>query len=404
MVDGVTKGEVDKVYGVTKGECTNVDGNPSIHVETDKKNYEQGDTVQITGTVGGFDEYTEPVGITVEGPEYTHEENLDTDGSFGFNIKDMQGPAGKYTVTAYYSEDLDASTTFVLEADPSIPLSLTVVTNKNGYEQKETVRITGTVGGFKVYDGQVKITVNDPDDVAKYTGQVGITVNRKDPLTTGGTFEYDIQNIQGKEGKYTVTAYYNDHVARTSFVLAPVLPPPFISVKTDNANYDQGNTVKITGTVGGFGDHSGLVGITVKGPQGNITYNGNPTAATDGTFNYDIEGIQGKEGKYTVTAYYSDLVAHTTFDLAAEPPIPIPPIGSGKIASNETPTSFPSTKISPPLTTGLPAAPSLSPEFLGLIMIIIIGAGATLFHKIKSHHPEIKPPVVTVEIRGGETY
>ena len=158
----VGKGEVGKVDGVTKGECANVDGDPSIHVETDKKNYQQGETVQITGTVGGFDKYIEQVGLTVEGPEYTYNGNLPTDGTFGFNIKDMQGPAGTYTVTAYYGEDLDASTTFVLVAEPPIPLSLSVVTNKNSYQQGETVQITGEVSGLKK-PGQVGLTVEGPE-------------------------------------------------------------------------------------------------------------------------------------------------------------------------------------------------------------------------------------------------
>ena len=74
--------------------------------------------------------------------------------------------------------------------------------------------------------------------------------------------------MQGPAGKYTVTAYYSDYDASTTFVLAPVkLPPPSLTVKTDKNGYEQKDTVLISGTVGGFNEYTGPVGITVKGPH-----------------------------------------------------------------------------------------------------------------------------------------
>ena len=98
------------------------------------------------------------------------------------------------------------------------------------------------------------------------------------------------------------------------------------------------------------------------------------------------------------------LLQHLIF-VAVPPPIPIPPSDSGEIASsNGTTPLSPLTKILPPLSPVLPDAPLFSFELLGLIVIVLTGAGVTVFYKIKSNHPEIKPLVVTVEIRGGEAY
>src|SRR5678815_2893127 len=111
-----------------------------------------------------------------------------------------------------------------------------------------------------------------------------------------------------RDRTYTVTAYYGEDLdASTTFVLeAPI--PLSLSVVTNSKSYQQGEIVRITGEVSGFNEYTGPVGLTVKGPQGNIIYNGNLPTATDGKFGYDIKGIQGPAGTYTVTAYYLSLI------------------------------------------------------------------------------------------------
>lgn len=269
-------------------------------VETDKLNYDPGDTVQISGTIDGVTDST--VNVIVddpeEGPALLDEEVTITDESFSTEFTLADDATGLFVYHVRALHDADTFGTFFAVVDDANPTTLNV---EDSYDAGEQVTIAGTSEGAEE-GGFADISVLDKDenfidgDVIEMTGE---------------TFEFSFTIDSEASGRAYVLvlapACCTEDSAIRVFEIAnegtgggPSLLP---SLETDKKNYEAGDDVAISGTFPGVADDEAK--ISVLDPQGTPVSGAHeePAPVTSGDFSFDFTLAEDPEdGLYRVKA------------------------------------------------------------------------------------------------------
>jgi hypothetical protein len=270
-------------------------------VETDKLNYDPGDTVQISGTIDGAADGT--VNVIVddpeadEGPALLDEEVTITDESFSTEF-DLAGDAtGLFVYHVRAVHDDDTFRTFFGVVDDTNPTTLDV---EDSYDAGEQVTISGTSEGAEE-GGFADISIFDQDDNFIDGDVIEMT---------GETFEFTFTIDSEASGRAYVTvlapACCTEDSAIRVFGIAnegtggPSLLP---SLETDEKSYEAGDDVTISGTFPGVADDEAK--ISILEPQGTPVSGADEESApiTSGDFSFDFTlADDAEDGLYRVKA------------------------------------------------------------------------------------------------------
>lgn len=241
---------------------------PTMTLSTDKPSYIFGDTVTMSGKVSKLQNdvtgYPSPVSLDVAGPEGFHKTftvypNTSLQFSTSMTTSLVTGfPEGNYTVSASYGSIL-ASASFVLSSTPfvppaqSVPVKLSISTDKQSYVPLEPITLNGNVSQVIPYT-PVAYKVFEPNGSLIYQGNLY-------PDTAGHFTTYSpyqghssasgvmINSIAPAYGKYTVSATYTTAKATTSFsIVAQQVQSAPLLISTDKQAYGLGETVHVTGS------------------------------------------------------------------------------------------------------------------------------------------------------------
>ena len=95
-----------------------------------------------------------------------------------------------------------------------------------------------------------------------------------------------------------------------------------VSITTNSGDYVQGDTIAVSGSVSVSSDPTEAYAVTLKvtAPNGNLITIQQTTPSDDGYYSLSINsGAPWKfEGVYTITAYYGDATASTSFSFSTE--------------------------------------------------------------------------------------
>jgi hypothetical protein len=93
-----------------------------------------------------------------------------------------------------------------------------------------------------------------------------------------------------------------------------------VSITTNSGDYVQGDTIAVSGSAGVSSDPLEAYAVTLKvtAPNGNLITIQQATPSDDGYYSLSINsGASWKfEGVYTITAYYGDATASTSFSFS----------------------------------------------------------------------------------------
>ena len=95
-----------------------------------------------------------------------------------------------------------------------------------------------------------------------------------------------------------------------------------VSITTNSGDYVQGDTIAVSGSASISEDPLKAFDVTLKvtAPNGNLVTVQQATPSDDGYYSLSItSGVSWKfEGVYTITAYYGDAIASTSFSFSTE--------------------------------------------------------------------------------------
>jgi len=214
---------------------------------------------------------------------------------------------------------------------------ITVTTDRPSYNDGDIIMISGQVSdilsGYKI-----SIQIFEPDvGSIVYVNQFGVGADKKynHQLTAGGpgwfsAGEYKVVVTYGTLNRVAETTFYFSDTSNTSpkdcgpnqvFQLGQCIDidegQKSFTIKTDQPSYDDGEIIRILGSVGSINESSPNMPITIliTGPTGDIV--GILQAIPDSTGNFSHEIIAGGSmtdaGYYTITAQYGTQKATTTF-------------------------------------------------------------------------------------------
>ena len=317
-----------------------------VAVGTDRASYELGDRIAIRGNVSEEARASIPshsnrgVSIAIEGPSgYERQISVYPDAQLrffaSFRISAVTGASdGAYSVSASYA-GTSASSSFAVGgggagagagagnssgAAPVPPLSIS--TDRGSYELGETVSLEAAAREVVPYAG-LSYSVLGPDGERTDGGILY-------PDATG-RFEAQLflNPVGAAHGNYTVVAAYGDASASIRFaVLADADERGRMAVvRTDKAAYAPGETVAISGSLGGkwsFALDLELRQVEVES-LGRVAVNlvkhdATVRPAGDGSFSYEYRIANGTErlGEYVVRV--SDTGVHAEASFRVEPP------------------------------------------------------------------------------------
>ena len=299
---------------------------PPVSVSTARASYELGERVVIQGNVSedaraSVQPYmNRGVSVSIEGPSgYEQELALYPDGQLRFHAGIRLDPVtgateGRYTVSASYAGH-SALHAFSVggageggagggDAGGNDTQALSIMTDRASYRPGETAVLTATAAEILPLEG-MSYTVHGPDGQRTHSGKL-----YPDP---DGKFETRlfINMIGTAYGTHTLAALYGKEGAAALFEVSRERPSTsrVITLGTDKASYEPGETVTIGGRLNGFWSFSmelevRQVAVESLGP---VTVRLERHAATvrpagDGTFSYDYEITNSTErlGDYVV--------------------------------------------------------------------------------------------------------
>jgi predicted secreted protein with PEFG-CTERM motif len=309
----------DEGYAIFEVEDEDSGSNEPITVTLSKSTYAPGTNVQIEGEVdeeSGEDE----VNIVVLDPD--DEEILDEDVELGsggsyeydFDLND-EAEEGEYTVTVSYNGD-EEEVTFDVSSTTSGGSSssdLTVKLDKASYLAGNSMTITGKVPKT-VSDAVINIDVFNPDGT--FAG-VFTTAEPKSDLSYSATLELK-SDLDADEG-YTVEVNYGSYSGEAEFeITGKSSTSSELTVKTDKTEYENGSTVRVSGTVSSDSLVEGQrIFIIVNKPDGSPYRTDQIQVSSSGTFTYDfpIGGELAPAGEYEVQVTYGDEETTAEFEL-----------------------------------------------------------------------------------------
>ena len=316
--------EDDDTGGGTSGDGdSGEDGD--ITAEISEATYEPGDTVLISGSINNYDTGNQ-LEILVEDPdgdEVDSDDDVsvqsDDDFEFEFDLDD-DAPEGDYDVTLTYDID-ELVLTFEVEdtgTGGGTGGSTTIVTaklNKSSYLAGELVTVTGTVPKI-VEDEVVSVMLYRPD------GTVVLSASQYADPASDKTYSASLRldSDLEVEDEYSIKVAYDNKEVEIEFdITGQSTTGGALTVKTDKATYENGSTVKVTGTVASdlLVPNQDQVLLRFNAPDKNPCRIDPADLASDGSYSYDLVlgGKCGLTGKYEVIAFYNLKDVKTTFDL-----------------------------------------------------------------------------------------
>jgi hypothetical protein len=180
-------------------------------MQTDKLSYRTGETVTITGNVGGIKASSGQQQVQIEvfnsenRPYHSDRVPVSPDGSFrhSFAVQGPLGIAGPYGVIATYGETFSQAQ-FAVEAG-----AISVATDRRLYAPGQVVTVNGTAAASS---GEIAIVVSGPggDELVRDTAEV-----------RGGAFTYLLSSDHlSATGNYKIAASSEGQSAETQFTVA----------------------------------------------------------------------------------------------------------------------------------------------------------------------------------------
>lgn len=319
-----------------------------VSVGTDRAAYELGDRIAIRGNVSEDARASVPthanrgVSIAIEGPSgYERQMSVYPDSQLRFfasvRLSAVTGASdGAYAVTASYAGS-SASSSFEVGAggdaagagagDADAPgadgpaPALSLSTDRGAYRPGETAVLTAAARDIVPFEG-LSYEVLGPSGARTDGGRLY--------PDAGGRFEARlfINPVGAEEGNHTVVATYGEATAIAAFAVSGDGEGPRRNavVRTDRAVYAPGETVSITGSLGGtwsFALDLELRQVEVES-LGRVAVNLAKHTATvrpagDGTFSHEYRIANGTErlGEYVVRV--SDTGVHAEASFRVEP-------------------------------------------------------------------------------------
>jgi len=301
-----------------------------ITASLSKTTYKPGDTVTVTGDVGGvepgddvFIEVKDPDGATI----FDDDKAPESDGAFEFEF-DLEDDAetGEYTITIYYiQEDNDKVLEFTVSTSTSGGGSgsggtsgssggLTAKLNKGEYLAGETLTVTGVVPTIEK-DEPVSISILGPDGL--FSGSAAYPIPDSDK-----SYSASLRlkaSLEEEDDYRAVISYGNKEVTLYFDITGVSTDAGPLTVKTDRTTYSKGSTVRISGQISeGFVEGQKLI-IQAENPDGDVYRYDLVSPSTDGSYSYSMAlgGDLEINGKWTVTAYYGEEDVETTFQLGS---------------------------------------------------------------------------------------
>ena len=345
--------------------------NPPVAVGTDRASYELGDRITIRGNVSEEARASVPshsnrgVSIAIEGPSgYERQISVYPDAQLRFfasvRLSAVTGASdGPYTVTASYAGSSASSSFAVGDAggaagqgsagagsDSAAPPPLSISTDRASYRPGETVVVTAAAREVVPYEG-LSYKVLGPDGERTDGGLVY--------PDAAGRFEARLflNPVGAAYGNHTVAASYGEASASSRFVVARDADSAGRQavVRTDKSSYAPGETVAISGSLGGkwsFALDLELRQVEVES-LGRVAVNlvkhdATVRPAGDGSFSYEYRIANGTErvGEYVVRVSDTGVRAEASFRV--EPPMAAGPGAAregGGDAADAAPSSSP---------------------------------------------------------------
>ena len=290
--------------------------NEDIAVETDDLNYDQGDSVVITGTVQDYDpdDDDDTVKVRVYDPTGSQIDSqtvdVDDDGDFEANEVVLEDDAneGRYKVLVTHTGDEDSTIFFKVEDDEDDRIDLDNINDE--YDPGDKITISGTVQDSTLDEDSVEVTIYgaDGDDITTKNADL----ESNDDFSTSYTL-----SSSADPGVYSIKlSYDNDDV----WVVFQVTGDSggsssgSITIDTDKSSYEAGDTITITGQVDALASGK-KVTIVIRDADDDVVDFAEPTpSSSTKKFSAQIDLPEDAvTGTYKVTATYNGDDTDTTF-------------------------------------------------------------------------------------------
>lgn len=294
-----------------------------ITAEIGEATYEPGDSVSLTGNIDNYNTNNE-LEIVVEDPdgvdiESDNDVSVQNDGEFDFDFDlDNDAVEGEYSVTLTYDTD-ELGLNFDVDEGTgtggSTSTSLTAKLSKSSYLAGELVTITGTVPRI-VEDDVVSVLLYRPDGTVVLPASQYVEPNTDKTYTASLRLDSDLD----VEDEYSIKVGYDGKEVEVEFdITGQSTTTGAITVNTDKPTYQNGNTVRITGSVAEdlIVPTEDQVLLRINAPDKNPCRIDLENLASDGSYTYSLVlgGKCGLTGKYEVIAIYNQKDVKTTFTL-----------------------------------------------------------------------------------------
>jgi hypothetical protein len=301
------------------------DSDGDLTAEISEATYEPGDTVTISGNIDNYDTDNE-LGITIEDPDGDEVDSdddvsVESNGDFEFDL-DLEDDAaeGDYDVTLTYDTD-EVGLTFEVEdtgtggGTGGSTTTVTAKLNKSSYLAGDLVTVTGTVPKI-VEDEVVSVMLYRPD------GTVVLSASKYAEPESDKTYSVQLRldSDLEVEDEYSIKVAYDNKEVEIEFdITGQSTTGGALTVKTDKTTYENGSTVKVTGTVASdlIVPNQDQVLLRFNAPDKNPCRIDPADLASDGSYSYSLVlgGKCGLTGQYEVVAFYNQKDVKTTFSL-----------------------------------------------------------------------------------------
>ncbi|MGI0012812.1 MAG: PEFG-CTERM sorting domain-containing protein [Nitrososphaera sp.] len=300
-----------------------------VSAELSKTSYKRGEEVIVTGEIAEDDVDLAEVLITVDDPSgdeiFDDSVRPESDGSFefDFSIKD-DAPTGQYEVTLSYEGYDDEVLTFSVTTGTTTggttgigsgsDRGLTAKINKVSFLAGESITVTGVVPSI-VKDELITIGIFEPDGTFTKVQAFPEPDSDKEYSAT-----LRLPSWLEVEDDYKIVIGYDGRDVELEFDITGKSDDASegpITVETDKERYSAGSTVKITGKIAEDIFTGGQMVIQVENAA-DARYRYDLVAPSDdGSYSYSmpVGGPLAVSGEWTVTAFYNQQKAETTFEL-----------------------------------------------------------------------------------------
>jgi hypothetical protein len=308
-----------------------------VEVETDATAYEQGDTIQITGTVGNPQLDEDEVEITLmdpHGDSVIDEElaDIDGDGDFDFDYElEDDAEIGRYALKIVYEGEEGGWLTLEVEegsgssgGSGDITASVTDTTVAPGDE----VEITGTIDEGDIEVGsEVILLVEDPegDEIDDFDDSI-------EPDSDTGEFEFSFMlDDDADTGEYTIILSYEELAdEELTFTVTGSSgggssgggsgSDSGLTARLSETSLLAGETLTVSGVVPRVVTDEEGVSITVTTPAGNFIAARFPEPASDESYTTSIilPTSLAVDEDYRVVVHYDGNEIELSFDITGK--------------------------------------------------------------------------------------